>query len=153
MDKIEAFDTITRYRNEHCLCGEFDEAIEVALYVLKPKKYEYVYTLVLDTEKRKCVHLSCGEREDMQKVLLDYRVKVIELLGCDSRFKPKSYGTGYNHTTSKRNVNELPFFFNGDLVRFRIFKVRKEQCLKLQEDCKKDARIARDLLDSMDLKQ
>lgn len=153
MDKNKAFETIMRWRNDIAMCKELDDAIGVALDALKPKKYEYVYLLCLDTEKRKCIHLSCGEREDMQKNLLEFRMKVIGLLGCDSRFKAKSYGTGYNHTTNKRNVNELPFFFNGDLVRFRIFKVRKEQYVKLQEDCKKDARIARELLDSMDLKQ
>lgn len=47
MDKVRAYDILSRYKANKALTDEMSEAIGLALEALKPKKSEYIYAILL----------------------------------------------------------------------------------------------------------
>lgn len=133
MDKMQAYDILSRYKANKALSDEMSEAIGLALEALKPKKSEYIYAILLYVgESKSPLHVEMSvDKSLMQGRLKDWRKKVID--GLNDGFESYFNGSSHNYTTNNHDVNRLPFYHNGIKYDFKVCKYIKANSSKRME--------------------
>lgn len=133
MDKVRAYDILSRYKANKALTDEMSEAIGLALEALKPKKSEYIYAILLYVgESKSPLHVEMSvDKSLMQGHLKEWRKKVVD--GLNDDFESYFNGSSHNYTTNNHDVNRLPFYHNGVKYDFKIRKYIKAKSNKRME--------------------
>lgn len=127
MDKNTAYRVISQFRANNCKSGALAIALDEALKALKPVATNNVYVIrleILGTTLSTLWLETSNDKKKMQAHIAEWRSKIVERCKDDnSSFEfDFHHGSPYNFTANKKNCNELPFYFEGKLYCFRLFK-------------------------------
>ena len=145
---------MSRYKANKALTDEMSEAIGLALEALKPKNDSYFYGIVLSIIQPKTymrildVEMS-EDKAKMQEHLKEWRKKVVERIDKGLPYLCVFNGGSYNYTTNGKNVNFLPFKYNGVMYEFRIHKMFSECKREFEEKVFHDREAVVDIMNEL----
>lgn len=154
MDKIQAYDILSRYKENKALSDEMSEAIGLALEALKPKNNSYFYGVILSIRQPKTYKhiLNVEMSEDkalMQEHLKEWRKKLVERIDKGLPYLCLYNGGSYNYTTNNINVNFLPFMYNRVMYEFRVQKISSECKERFEEKLFHDRDAVVDIMNEL----